>query len=260
MIRGLLSLLGVYKIYSKWLWYQIKNEKKPEHIGVILDGNRRWAKKNLLDISEGHNYGAKKVREFLGWCSDLGIKSVTLYVFSVENFLRNDSEVRHLMELLEKELEDTYNDDGLLENRIRVKFIGRTQLLSKNLRDLISKIEKKTSHFNEHYLNIAVAYGGRAELTDAVQAIGNKIKRNELVPEEIDEKIIEKNLYTSHLPKQDPDLIIRTSGEERLSGFLLWQSAYSELYFTDVYWPEFRKIDFWRAIRVYQQRQRRFGR
>ncbi|HID91361.1 TPA: di-trans,poly-cis-decaprenylcistransferase [Candidatus Bathyarchaeota archaeon] len=260
MLRRLLSILGIYRIYSKWLWYQIKDGKKPEHIGVILDGNRRWARKRNLDVWIGHDYGAKKVHEFFQWCIDLGIKSVTIYVFSTENFQRDCQEVKALMEIFKREIEETLDKGDLLDrHKARVRFIGRTHLLPESLQRLIEKVEERTAGHDRHYLNIAIAYGGRAELTDAVKAIAERISKGELSPSDIDERLIEEYLYTSYLPQQDPDLIIRTSGEERLSGFLLWQSAYSELYFTDVFWPEFRKIDFWRAIRVYQQRERRFG-
>lgn len=259
MLRKLLSILGVYRVYSKWLWYQVKNGRKPSHIGVILDGNRRWARRRNLKAWLGHNYGAKKVEDFLKWCLDLGIRSVTLYVFSMENFGRNSAEVGELMRLFEEYLKKTLKDDILAKNEVHVKFIGRLHQLPESLQGIIKKIETETEHYDKHYLNIAIAYGGRAELADAVKIIGGKIENGELSPDEIDESLIERYLYTSYLPQQDPDLIIRTSGEERLSGFLLWQSAYSELYFCDVFWPEFRKIDFWRAIRVYEQRQRRYG-
>lgn len=260
MLRAFLSIIGVYRIYSKWLRQQIKDGDKPKHIGVILDGNRRWAKKSGFNVAQGHGFGAEKVREFLDWCIDLGIKSVTLYVFSIENFQRDEREVAELMELFEKELKEISNSDVLEKNRVRIKFIGRKQLLPKAIQKLVRDLEDKTERFDNHYLNIAIAYGGRGELEDAVRTIGKRVKEGAIKPEDIDEKIIEKYLYTSHLPQQDSDLIIRTSGEERLSNFLLWQSAYSELYFCDVYWPAFRKIDFWRAVRMFQSRERRFGR
>ncbi|MDH5754932.1 MAG: polyprenyl diphosphate synthase, partial [Candidatus Bathyarchaeota archaeon] len=151
-------------------------------------------------------------------------------------------------------------NERIHENKVHVKVIGRIGLLPKSLQRLITDVEKATQNYNEYFLNIAFAYGGRAEIVDAARKIAEKVYEGKLDPENIDEQTFEQYLYTSHMPKQDPDLIIRTSGEERLSGFLLWQSAYSELCFLDVYWPEFRLIDLLRAVRTFQKRMRRFGR
>jgi len=260
MLRSLLSILGVYRIYEKWLWHQVKNNPTPEHIGIILDGNRRWALNRSLDPNIGHYYGADKTEEMLRWCLDLGVRSVTLYVFSTENFNRPREEVEELMQLFEERLQKIMEDDDIHKHKVRIKAIGRLNLLPKRLQKIIREIEKATKDYDKHFLNFAIAYGGRAEIIDAAKKIAAKVLNGELSVEDINEKTFEKNLYTSHLPKQDPDLIIRTSGEERLSGFLLYQSAYSELCFIDVYWPEFRRIDLLRAIRTYQKRKRRFGR
>ena len=208
----------------------------------------------------GHRFGARKVEDLLRWCLELGVRTVTLYAFSTENFRRTPREVMELMELFEEKLRELKENDVIHKYKVRVKAIGRLELLPPHVRKLIKEVEAATAHYNGHFLNIAIAYGGRAEIVDAVRKIARDVKTGKLDPEEIDEKVFERYLYTSHLPKQDPDLIIRTSGEERLSGFLLWQSAYSELCFIDVYWPEFRRIDLLRAIRTYQKRQRRFGR
>ena len=253
-------MLGVYRVYEKWLWHQVKNNPKPEHIGIILDGNRRWALNHSLDPNIGHYYGADKTEEMLRWCLDLGVRSVTLYVFSTENFKRPRREVQELMRLFEERLQKILENRDIHRYKVCVKAIGRINLLPKKIQKIIGEIERETRDYNEHFLNLAIAYGGRAEIIDATKKIAEKIKRGELSVEDIDEKVFEENLYTSHLPKQDPDLIIRTSGEERLSGFLLYQSAYSELCFIDVYWPEFRRIDLLRAVRTYQKRKRRFGR
>ncbi|MFH2129704.1 MAG: polyprenyl diphosphate synthase [bacterium] len=247
----------IYKLYEKILWRQIKNGPKPHHIGVILDGNRRFAKGKGLDATEGHLFGAKKVEELLRWCWRLNIKIVTLYAFSTENFNRSDKEVKTLMELLEKKLQDFQNEPLIHKNQVKIRVIGRLEYLSAEINDEIRKVEALTHDYNNFQLNIAVSYGGRAEIVDAVKKIARKIETRELITDEIDEETIAQHLYTVGMP--DPDLIIRTSGEERLSGFLLWQSAYSELYFTEIYWPAFRIIDFWRTIRIYQQRERRFG-
>jgi len=260
MLKFLLSILGVYRIYEKWLWYQVKDRPKPAHIGIILDGNRRWARSHSLDPSMGHYYGADKTEEVLRWCLDLGIKTITLYVFSTENFNRPRREVERLMELFEERLQRLKEDRDIHEHKVRVKVIGRINLLPRRLQKIIREIEAVTRNYDEHFLNLAIAYGGRAEIIDAARKIAKKVLNGELSIEDIDEETFERNLYTSHLPKQDLDLIIRTSGEERLSGFLLYQSAYSELCFIDVYWPEFRRIDLLRAIRTYQSRKRRFGR
>ncbi|KYH39662.1 MAG: UDP diphosphate synthase [Candidatus Bathyarchaeota archaeon B63] len=260
MLRSLLSILGVYRVYEKWLWHQVKNNPKPEHIGIILDGNRRWALNRSLDPHLGYHYGADKTEEMLKWCLDLGVRSVTLYVFSTENFKRPREEVEELMKLFEERFHKIMESGEVHKHKVRIKAIGRLNLLPERLQNVIKKVEEETKDYDKHFLNFAIAYGGRAEIIDAARKIARKIIKGELSIEDIDENLFEDNLYTSHLPKQDPDLIIRTSGEERLSGFLLYQSAYSELCFMDVYWPEFRRIDLLRAIRTYQKRKRRFGR
>lgn len=247
----------VYRFYEKVLWRQIKTGPKPQHIGVILDGNRRFAREKGLDANKGHIFGANKVEELLKWCLRLNIKIITLYAFSTENFNRSESEVETLMKLLSEKLRKFQQDPAIARNKVRIKVIGRLEYLSEELRNEINTAEESTKDHDNFLLNIAISYGGRAEIVDAVKKIACQIERKELEIGQIDEDLLSKNLYTATLP--DPDLIIRTSGEERLSGFLLWQSAYSELYFTEVFWPAFRMIDFWRAIRIYQQRERRYG-
>jgi len=224
-----------------------------------LDGNRRWARESGLEPWVGHYYGADKTKEVLKWCLDLGVNSITFYVFSTENFRRPKEEVEKLLDLFREKLQEALRSEEIHQYKVRVKVIGRVHLLPKDLQEMIRKIEDETRSYSSRYLNLAIAYGGRAEIVDAAKKIAEKVALGEIKPEEIDEKIFEQHLYTAFLPKQDPDLIIRTSGEERLSGFLLYQSAYSELCFLDVYWPEFRRIDLLRAIRTYQRRKRRFG-
>lgn len=260
MLKTLLSLLGIYKIYERWLWHQIKNHNKPEHIAIILDGNRRWAQESGLEPWMGHYYGADKTKDVLKWCLDLNVKSITLYAFSTENFQRPREEVEKLMQLFKEKLKEVLESEEIHKHKVRVKVIGRVHLLPPDLQEMIRMIEEKTKGYDKHFLNLAIAYGGRAEIIDAAKKIAQKVAAGELSPEDIDERVFEQHLYTAFLPKQDPDLIIRTSGEERLSGFLLYQAAYSELCFLDVYWPEFRRIDLLRAIRIYQRRKRRFGR
>lgn len=250
----------IYRIYERMLWNQIKSGKMPEHIGIVLDGNRRWASEQSLYPWDGHLFGAEKVEELLDWCLELKIKAITLYVFSTENFRRSAKEINKIFSIAKEKLKKLLSDSRIHENRVRIKAIGRINLLPGDLKEVILKAEETTKDYDEHYLNIAIAYGGRAEIVDATIRIAEEVKEGKLNPDQIDEKTIESHLYTSHLPKVDSDLIIRTSGEERLSGFLLWQGAYSELCFLDVYWPDFRKIDLWRAIRAYQGRWRRYGR
>jgi len=247
----------IYAIYEKRLWKQVRKYPKPQHIGVILDGNRRFARKKGLDAKEGHVFGAQKVEELLNWSWKIGIKIITIYAFSTENFSRAPEEVKRIMELLVEKLHRLKNEPLIVKNKVKVKVIGRRETLPDKINKSIDEIEESTKDYDNFQLNIAISYGGRAEIVDAVKKVIEKVQKNELSLEEVDEKLIGEHLYTKGLP--DPDLIIRTSGEERLSGFLLWQSAYSELYFTDIYWPAFRKIDLWRAIRIYQQRERRYG-
>ncbi len=259
MLRGLLSAIGVYKIYHRWLRSQIDDTRLPEHVGVILDGNRRWASAREMIPWHGHREGAEKVKKFLEWALDLGIKTVTLYAFSTENFNRSDDEVAELMKIYEANLNEILKSDVIHEYQVRINILGRTNLLPKAIQDLVSEVQEVTKDYNRFYLNVALAYGGRAEIVDAAKEIAVKVKKGDLDPKEIDETIIENHLYTSHLPKPEPDLVIRTSGESRLSNFLIWQSAYSELFIVDVYWPDFREIDLERAIRAYQSRSRRYG-
>lgn len=249
----------IYKLYERALWKEISGGRKPHHIGLIVDGNRRFARvKGFTNANEGHNAGSEKLEDFLNWCWRLEIRIVTLYGFSTENYQRSDDEVDYLMKLILRKLKEFQVDPVIKQEQVKVKVIGRREDLSAEMNEEIEKIESMTKDHNRFILNIAISYGGRAEIIDAVKKIGLEIQRGNLEVDAIDEQLFSQYLYTEGLP--DPDLIIRTSGEERLSGFLLWQSAYSELYFTEVYWPAFRQIDFWRAIRVYQQRERRFGR
>lgn len=259
MLKDFLSAVGAYKLYEKWLWYQVKNGVKPEHIAIILDGNRRWASEKALNPWFGHEKGAEIVEQLLDWCLRLEVKSITLYAFSTENFLRSKSEVKEIMRIAREEFKAILTDERIHKNKVHVKVIGRSNLLPNDLRKLITDVETATRSYDEHFLNIALAYGGREEIVDAAKKIAERVHEGELGLEEIDEQLFEKYLYTSHMSKQDPDLIIRTSGEERLSGFLLWQSAYSELCFLDVFWPSFRFIDLLRAVRTFQRRKRRFG-
>ena len=208
---------------------------------------------------EGHWQGADAVENLLDWCEEFDIKIITLYVLSVENLNRKDVELEYLYGLIKNRLEKLYNDPRIHRNKMRVKAIGRIELLPQPIKDILKRLDDATKNYTNHFLNIAIAYGGQNELVDAVKKIGGKIKDGSLDVNKINKEEIEANLYTAHLPQSSPDMILRTSGEKRLSGFLMWQSAYSELVFMDVFWPEFRKIDLMRAIRTFQKRKRRLG-
>lgn len=239
---------------------EIRGGDIPNHLALILDGNRRWAKKHLTITKAGHLRGADAVENLLDWCEEFDIKIITLYVLSAENLDRDDVELGHLYKLIQIRLEKLYNDPRIHKNKMRVKGIGRTELLPETIQEILKQLDNITKDYDNHFLNIALAYGGQYELVDAVKKIAEKIKEGSLEIKDINKKEIESNLYTSHLPQSSPDMILRTSGEKRLSGFLMWQSAYSELIFIDIFWPEFRKIDLMRAIRTFQARKRRLGR
>ena len=208
---------------------------------------------------EGHWKGADAVENLLDWCEEFDIKIITLYALSAENLERDDAELQYLFGLIRKRLEKLYNDPRIHKNKMRVKAIGRIDLLPDSIKQILKQLDDATKNYSEHFLNIALAYGGQYELVDAVKKIGEKIKDGSIDVQDISKEEIESNLYTSHLPQSSPDMILRTSGEKRLSGFLMWQSAYSELVFMDIFWPEFRKIDLMRAIRTFQERKRRLG-
>ena len=254
-----MNISGLYRLYSKKLEKEILNGSMPNHIAIILDGNRRWAKRNLSFTKTGHFRGADAVENLLDWCEEFDIKIITLYALSAENLSRKDKELEYLFDLIKTRLEKLYNDPRIHRNKMRVKGIGKIELLPDSIKDVLKRLDDATKNYDEHFLNIALAYGGQDELIDAVKKIGVKISEGTLKVDDIDKKEIESNLYTSHLPQSSPDMILRTSGERRLSGFLLWQSAYSELIFMDIFWPGFRKIDLMRAIRTYQKRKRRLG-
>jgi tritrans,polycis-undecaprenyl-diphosphate synthase [geranylgeranyl-diphosphate specific] len=260
MLESALRYLGVYKVYEGRLKAQVEGDEIPGHIGIILDGNRRWAQIQGVFRGRGHEEGANRAEELLDWCHDLGIKTVTLYVLSTENLDRSPEELTELFELIEARLRRLLNDERIVRYGVKVRAIGHLDLLPQSIVDLLAAIEEKTAGYSDHYLNIAVAYGGRAEITDMVRSVALDVKSGKLSPDAITEETVSTRLYTSFLPNQEPDLIIRTSGEERMSGFLLWQGAYSELVFVDVFWPAFRLIDLLRAIRTYQKRRRRYGR
>ena len=248
---------AVARTVEATLLQEVRRERIPAHIGIIMDGNRRFAEALGEPAVKGHEYGRDTLENVLDWCLEVGVKHLTVYAFSTENFSRNPVEVKRLMELFEENFLKMAQDARVHRNRINVRAIGQIDKLPKRVREAIRVAEERTGGYDSYYYTIAVAYGGRQEIIDAVRAIAEDVQAGRLRPKDIDEGVLSKRLYTQHLP--DPDLILRTSGEERISNFLLWQMAYSELYFTDVFWPGFRRLDFLRAIRTYQLRQRRYG-
>jgi tritrans,polycis-undecaprenyl-diphosphate synthase [geranylgeranyl-diphosphate specific] len=230
----------------------------PAHIAVVLDGNRRFASRLMKTPWMGHVWGARKVREFLGWCRDAGVRHATLYAFSVQNFARPRKEFDYLMKLFEKEfraIADPKHDAH--KYGVRVRFLGRIHLLPAAVRAAIRAAEKATARYSNYFVNIAVAYGGQEEITDAMRDVAEKVRSGKLDPSDINENTIRHSLYTNGAPY--PDMILRTGGEHRLSNFLLWQGAYSELVFIKKTWPELTKRDFVNAIKDFQSRERRFG-
>ena len=227
----------------------------PNHIAIIMDGNGRWAKKRNKSRGYGHKEGKKSAKKIIEVCAELGIKNLTLFAFSTENWNRPKLEIELLMKLLLTSLNEEL--EALNKNNIRFKTIGNLEKLPKKLLSYLTKATKKTQNNNRMTLTLALSYGAREEIVYAMQAIGDKVKNNLISLKNIDESVINQHLYTHYLP--DVDLLIRTSGEKRISNFLLWQIAYSELYFTKKLWPDFSKEDLYEAIVNYQQRERRFG-
>ena len=232
----------------------IDQKKMPRHIGIIMDGNGRWAKERNQSRIKGHYQGIKSVREVVEISGEIGLEYLTIYAFSTENWNRPKLEVKALFKLLMDSLLKEVDD--LHKNNVNMHFIGTSENLPKDYLQKINNICKKTWNNTGLYFNIALNYGGRTEILEAVNSIIADVK-SEKISGEIDEKLFSQYLYTCNQP--DPDLIIRTSGEQRLSNFLVWQSAYAEFWFTDIYWPDFGKPEFAEAILGYQKRKRRFG-
>lgn len=227
----------------------------PAHIAIIMDGNRRWARQKNLDIREGHKKGAETLEKIAKYCNKIGIKYLTVYAFSTENWKRSSEEVGALMILLQNYLND-FSKRANTEN-IKIKVLGDISVLSKGMQNSINKAMERTKKNTGLTLNIAFNYGGRAEITYALKQIAEKIKNNELSIDDISEDLISNHLYTKGQP--DPDLLIRTSGELRTSNFLPWQIAYTEFYFDNKYWPDFSEEDLLKAIEIYEGRNRKFG-
>ena len=237
----------------------IKGAPLPNHVAIIMDGNRRFAWTRALPTSIGHRKGKEKLEEVMDWVLDLGIEYLTVYALSTENMRsRTPSELDELYDLYVEGLNDISGDDRIHNNEVRFQVVGARELLPPRVVAAITSAEERTEHYNRHHFTVCIAYGSREEIIDAIRMIAADHKAGQLDLQHITEEEVSKRLYTSGIP--DPDLVIRTSGEERVSNFLLWQLAYSELYFTDVFWPSFGYQDFLRAIQDYQLRKRRYGR
>ncbi len=233
----------------------------PEHIAIIPDGNRRLARRLMGRPWKGHEWGIEKIKDVLMWCKECGTRIITLYVLSLENLRKRPKrELNFLFSLARKEIKNMLNDRGHIvhRNRVRVRFFGRTDLLPEDLQEGIKKVSEMTSEYSDYFLNLAIAYGGKQEIVDASRRLAADAIRGVVDPRHINESLLRKYLWTNGFP--DPDLIIRTGGEKRLSNFLPFQSTYSELVFIDKLWPEIRKEDFFGAIEEFGRRKRRFGR
>ncbi len=229
--------------------------KLPSHVAIIMDGNGRWAKKRLLNRIKGHEKGAEAVRTIVRACREIRIPNLTLYAFSTENWQRPQSEIVALMVLLKNFLESEQKE--MLDNNIRLNAIGQTERLPQDVQQTLHKVMTVTRKNDGMLLNLALSYGGRAEIVKMVKEIAIKVKNSNIEPDSITPELISEHLYTSKIP--DPDLLIRTSGEMRISNFLLWQIAYTEIYVTDTLWPDFAKDEFVRILIDYQHRKRRYG-
>ena len=248
----------LYRLYEWYISRNLKPDKMPKHVAIIMDGNRRYSKlQGNIDVVKGHEIGVDTLEKVLDWSIELGIEIITVYAFSTENFNRPQHEVEGLMNLFVKNFKRLVTHEKIHKNEVRVKVVGKTDLIPENVREAIKEAEDATAHYDKRLFNIAIGYDGRLEIIDSFKKIIQQVQDGEITIDDVDEDLVSKNLYTEGLA--DPNLIIRTSGEERLSGFLLWQSSYSELYFCETLWPELRKVDFIRAIRSYQERERRFG-
>lgn len=233
----------------------IDPQKLPKHVAIIMDGNGRWAKKRLMNRVQGHQKGSEAVREIVKASREIGISYLTLYAFSEENWNRPETEISALMNILKNFLRNQLSE--MQENGIRLQSIGRTEKLQKNTREVLEQTIEKTANNKDMVLTLALSYGARQEMVSAVRKIAEKIKEGSLTVQEINEKLISDFLFTSEMP--DPDLLIRTSGEYRISNFLLWQIAYTEIYISPTLWPDFNREKYLAAIKDFQKRDRRFG-
>ncbi len=248
-------MIGLIRlIYERMLIKEVEPYGIPKHVAIIMDGNRRFARKRGLPPQAGHIFGSRKAEEVLNWCWELGIKNVTVYAFSTENFKRSEEEKENIFRIVAKRLRGLVKDKKIHRNKVRVRVVGKLELLPGHVRQAIREVEEATKSYRNFNLNLALAYGGRQELVDAVKGLLMDISRGKIGSRDIDEYTLEKYLYGEG-DYASVDLLIRTGGEQRLSNFLPWQTANSVAYFCDAYWPEFRKIDLLRAIRAWQQKK-----
>jgi short-chain Z-isoprenyl diphosphate synthase len=249
----------VYRAYERRLAASLDRDRIPRHVGVILDGNRRWARDTGASTAHGHQAGADKIEELLGWCDELGVEVVTLWLLSNDNLARPDSELQPLLRIIESTV-GALVESAAAANR-RINPVGALDLLPESTAQVLKAAAEATAANTGLTVNVAVGYGGRREIADAVRSLLTEHSARGTSLDDLAQAItvehIAEHLFTRGQP--DPDLVIRTSGEQRLSGFLLWQSAHSEFYFCEAYWPDFRRVDFLRAIRAYAARARRFG-
>ncbi|WP_288817797.1 isoprenyl transferase [uncultured Micrococcus sp.] len=250
----------MYRLYERRLAARLDRQRLPHHVGVMVDGNRRWARAFGASTEQGHQAGADRIVEFIGWCDDLGIRVVTLYMLSTDNLTRPEAELAPLLRIIDettRRLAEPRQD----RQPARVQPVGAVDLLPDTLAQSLRRISEQTESNTGIHINVAVGYGGRREIVDAVRELLHEAHGRGRTAAEVADRLsveqISDRLYTRGQP--DPDLVIRTSGEQRLSGFLMWQSAYSEFYFCEALWPDFRRVDFLRALRDFSGRQRRFG-
>lgn len=250
---------GLGLLYDRLLSRNVQRDLLPGHVAIVMDGNRRFALSSGLRNEQGHRMGKEKVREVMRWCRDMGIKYLTVYALSLENLTtRAPAELETLYDLYESGFLELCDDREIHRDRVRCKAVGQIRLLPARVISAIDAAEKATKDYDDLVFTVCLAYGARQELVDAIKGILSDHRDGKIDLDSVCEDLVSQYLYTNDIP--DPDLVIRTSGEERVSNFLLWQMAYAELCFIDVYWPAFRKRDFLRAIRTYQGRQRRYGR
>lgn len=251
-MEGKVRNLNKFKPGNTW---KINKEKLPEHIAIIPDGNGRWANRMGMPRNVGHREGSNTIKKIAEYCAEIGIKYLTIYAFSTENWKRPKSEVDYLMSLIQEFLQDA--EKNLSGKNVQIRIVGNIFGLPKDLQEEIPKITEMTKHNTGLVFNIALNYGGRDEIVNAVRQIANDIKNNKINVDDVNEAFISNNLYTRGIP--DPDLLIRTGGEKRLSNFLLWQAAYTVIWCSDILWPDFKKKDLLKAIYDYQNRERRYG-
>ena len=246
----------LYRAYNRSLTRHLPAERMPRHVGVMLDGNRRWAKLRGADTAHGHRAGADNIAPLLEWCEEAGVEVVTLWLLSTDNLTRDEREVAPLLKIIQDVVSEQADD-----RHWRINLVGAAHLLPEETVQVLQAAVERTADVEGMVVNVAIGYGGRQEIADAVRSLLSEAAAAGTSLEELSQTLqvedIAQHLYTKGQP--DPDLVIRTSGEQRLGGFLLWQSAHSEFYFCEAYWPDFRKVDFLRALRAYAERERRFG-